>query len=134
MRFNRQRLIFGLYLIVLIAVAELLLDYLKLPGWPAFIILAPYGIGLLAHLLGAQWGQLTYILLVIYAIVAFGEMLPLLFNNHAFMFLTVAALALEGPKPAPWLWMAMAVIGGGILIGGVLLIIRIMRGRHASVQ
>jgi hypothetical protein len=163
MRFNRQRLIFGIYLIVLIAVAELLLGYLNLPEWPAFvalilffiehmdvkkvpnilvgaavgiafIILAPYGIGLLAHPLGAQWGQLTYILLVVYAIVAFGETLPLLFNNYAFMFLTISAVALEGPKPAPWVWMAMVVIGGGILIGGALLIIRVLRDRHAPVE
>jgi hypothetical protein len=39
MQFNRQRLVFGLYLIVLIAVAELLLGYLKLPEWAAFVAL-----------------------------------------------------------------------------------------------
>jgi len=36
-KFNRQRLVFGLYLLVLIAVAELVAGHFKLPAWPAFM-------------------------------------------------------------------------------------------------
>ena len=43
--------------------------------------------------------------------VAFGEMLPLVFNNYAFMYLTVTGLAVHLPEPQPFLWMAVAARG-----------------------
>ena len=36
-KFNRQRLVFGLYLLVLIAAAELVAGHFGLPAWPAFM-------------------------------------------------------------------------------------------------
>jgi hypothetical protein len=161
MRFNRRRLVFGLYLIILIAIAELLTGYLKLPAWPAFValvlffiehmelkrapailvgalvgvalvLLAPAVIGVFARLLGAEWARLAYILLAVYLIVALGEMLPLMFNSFAFMYLTICGLALQTPNPNPYLWAAMAVVGGALLIGGAVLIER-MVGLHAPV-
>lgn len=148
MNFNPQRLIFGAYLIVLIALAELVIGHFALPAWPAFMAMifffaehmdvkkAPhilvggtFGIGLvivaklmvtgLAPLMGLELAKLTFVLVVVYAIVAFGEMLPILFNNYAFMYLTVSGLAAQLPNPKPLLWMAMAAIGGAALIAGV---------------
>jgi hypothetical protein len=155
MKFDKQRLIFGLYLLVLIAAFEIVTGKLHLPAWPAFIAMifffeahmdvkkvpailvgGAFGIALillatpiitaLAPLIGADLGRLVYILALVYAIVAFGEMVPILFNNYAFMYLTVTGIAVQLPKPNPFLWMAMTLVGGAILLGGVVAIGRMM--------
>ena len=160
--FNRQRLIFGLYLLVLIAAAELIAGHFKLPAWPAFmamifffvehmdvkkaphilvggvfgiacILLAKPVVGALAPMLGVEMATLAYILGIVYAIVAFGEMAPMFFNNYAFMYLTVTGLAMHLPQPNPFLWMAIAGIGGGALIAGVVGIVKLM-ARSASTE
>ena len=160
--FNRQRLIFGLYLLVLIAAAELIAGHFKLPAWPAFmamifffvehmdvkkaphilvggvfgiacILLAKPVVGALAPMLGVEMATLAYILGIVYAIVAFGEMAPMFFNNYAFMYLTVTGLAMHLPQPNPYLWMAVAGIGGGALIAGVVGIVKLM-ARSASTE
>lgn len=160
--FNRPRLVFGLYLLVLIAVAELIAGHFKLPAWPAFmamifffvehmdvkkaphilvggvfgiacILLAKPVVAALAPLLGVEIATLAYILGIVYAIVAFGEMAPMFFNNYAFMYLTVTGLAMHLPQPNPFLWMAVAGIGGAALIGGVVGIVKLM-ARSARTQ
>ncbi len=154
-KFNRQRLVFGLYLLVLIAVAELVAGHFKLPAWPAFmamifffvehmdvkkaphilvgaifgiacILLATPIVGALAPVIGVELATLAYILGIVYAIVAFGEMAPMFFNNYAFMYLTVTGVAMHLPQPKPYLWMAIAGIGGGLLIAGVVGIGKLM--------
>jgi hypothetical protein len=154
-KFNRHRLIFGLYLLVLIAAAVLLTAHFKLPAWPAFmamifyfiadmdpkkiphilvggvfgiacILLATPIVTTLAPLLGVEFATLVYILGIVYAIVAFGEMAPMFFNNYAFMYLTVAGLGMQLPEPNPILWMAVAGIGGAVLIAGVIGIGKLM--------
>jgi hypothetical protein len=153
MKFNRPRLILGLYVIALIVVTELVTGYLGLPAWPAFVawvlffgehmnpkrtphiligsaagiglvMLAPIAIGLLAHLIGAEWGRLIYIVAAVYAIFAFGEMIPLVLNYYTFMFFTVAGLALAAPNPNPPLWLLMEAAGGGLLIGATIVAAR----------
>ncbi|HUA89908.1 MAG TPA: hypothetical protein VL994_10760, partial [Steroidobacteraceae bacterium] len=140
-KFSKRRLVFGLYLVVLVAAAELVSGRLHVAAWPAFValvlfflermdprriaeillgallgiallLLAPGAIGLLAHLVGAQWAQLAYILIAVYLIVALHDLLPMFFNSHAFMFLTVGALALGAPAPNPWQWALVALAGG----------------------
>jgi hypothetical protein len=37
MKFNRRRLILGLYVLALIVITELVTGHLKLPAWPAFV-------------------------------------------------------------------------------------------------
>ena len=48
-----------------------------------------------------------------------GALVPLLFNNFAFMYLTVTGIAAQLPEPNPYLWMAITGIGGALLIAGV---------------
>jgi hypothetical protein len=161
MKFNRPRLILGLYVLAFIVVTELVTGHLGLPAWPAFVawvlffaehmnpkraphvligaaagiglvMLAPLVIGLLAHLIGAEWGRLIYILAAVYAIFAFGEMIPLVLNYHTFMFFTVAGLALAAPNPNPQLWLLVEVVGGGLLIGATIVVGRIVGAPGAA--
>ncbi len=161
MKFNRRRLILGLYVLALIVITELVTGHLGVPAWPAFVawvlffgdhmnpkraphiliggaagiglvMLAPIVIGLLAHLIGAEWGRLIYILAGVYAIFAFGELMPLILNNFTFMFLTVAGLALAAPNPNPQLWLLMEAAGGGLLIGATIVVIRIIGATSAA--
>lgn len=152
--FSRRRLVFGLYLIVLVGVAEIVTGRLGLPAWPAFValvlfflehmdvqkiphilvgsllgvgllLLAPAGIGALAHVLSPDWARLAYILIAVYLIVALHDLLPMLFNSYAFMYLTVGGVALATPGPNPYAWALMALVGGGVLILGAIVIGRI---------
>jgi hypothetical protein len=153
--FDRQRLIFGLFLLVPIAAFEIVTGHLHLPAWPAFvamvfffaehmdlkkapailvggvagigaILLARPTIGALAPLLGPDLARLAFILILVYAIVAFGEMFPIVFNNYAFMYLTVTGVAVQLPGANPLLWMAVALVGGGLLIASVVAIGKLM--------
>ncbi len=90
------------------------------------VMLAPPVIGLLAHVIGAEWARLIYILAAVYAIFAFGEMVPLVLNNYTFMFFTVAGLALATPNPDPQLWLLIEAVGGGLLIGATIVAGRII--------
>ncbi len=155
MKFNRRRLILGLYVLALIVITELVTGHLRLPVWPAFVawvlffgehmnpkraphiligaaagiglvMLAPTVIGLLAHSIGAEWGRLIYILAAVYAIFALGEMIPLVLNSHTFMLFTVAGLALTAPHPNPQLWLLIEAVGGALLIGATFVVGRII--------
>lgn len=154
-KFDRQRLIFGLFVLLFIVVTELVTARWKLPAWPAYVawvlffieqmnarkaphilvgaaagiglvLLAPVAIVLLAPILGLEWGRLLYILLAVYAIVAFGEMVPLVLNNYAFLYFTVGGVALQAPDANPVVWLIMGLVGGGSLIAGTMLAGRIM--------
>jgi|SRR5271165_802284 len=161
MKFNRRRLILGLYVLALIVVIELATAHLKLPAWPAFVawvlffgehmnpkraphiligaaagigllLLAPTAIGWLALGLGAEWGRMVYILAAVYAIFAFGEMIPLVLNNYTFMFFTVAGLALATPNPNPYVWLFMEAAGGGFLIGATIIVCKFIGAPAAT--
>src|SRR2546430_1077475 len=73
-----------------------------------------------------------YILAAVYAIFAFGEMIPLVLNNYTSMFFTVAGLALAAPNPNPQLWLLMAAAGGGLLIGATIVVSRIIGAPSAA--
>ena len=155
MKFNRRRLILGLYVLALIVITELVTGYLQVPAWPAFVawvlffvehmnpkraphvligaaagiglvLLAPLVIGWLANFIGAEWGRLIYILAAVYAIFALGEMIPLVLNSHTFMLFTVAGLALTAPHPNPQLWLLIEAVGGALLIGATIVVGRII--------
>ena len=163
MKFDKARLVFGLYLLVLIAAFDMAAEHFHLPTWPAFlsmifffvehmdakkvpsilaggvfgialILLAKPIIGVLAPILGMGFGRLVFVLLLVYSSVSFGEMVPLLINNYAFLYLTVTGLAVTQPNPNPFLWMAMTAVGGALLIGGVMGIGKLMMAQAAAKQ
>ena len=152
--FSRRRLVFGLYLIVLVGLTIIITGRLGLQAWPAFValvlfflehmevkkvphilvgsllgigflLLAPAAIGALAHLFGREWAELAYILIAVYLIVALHDVLPMLFNSYAFMYLTIGGVALATPEPKPLVWALTAVVGGALLILGAIFIGRI---------
>jgi len=154
---RKERLLFGVFLLILIVAIELVLHRFHLPTWPAFMIMifyfethmdksrAPHlilggAVGIVCYMLTAQfveaWGpamgtataRLLCICLAVYAIVAFGEVLPMVFNNYAFMLFLVSGLAanLEGMTPEPWLWLGIQSIGGTIVILAIIGIGKLM--------
>ncbi|MBU0992994.1 MAG: hypothetical protein KJ737_10920 [Proteobacteria bacterium] len=156
-KLSKQRLIFGMFLLVLIVAAEIVLAHLKFPAWPAFmvmifffeshmdikkapsilvggavgilcILLTKYFIMAVAPALGVEVSKLLIICLIVYAIVAFGEILPIVFNNYAFMYFLVSGIAVKVLDPAPnlFLWIGIELVVGVIFIAGIIGIGKIM--------
>lgn len=154
---SKQRLVFGVFLLILIVALELVLHGLHLPTWPAFLVMifffeahmdkgrAPHLIvgglvGILCYLftvefvslagpiMGMAVARLVFICVVVYAIVALGESLPMIFNNYAFMFFLVSGLAARAidQPPQPLLWILVELVGGLVVVGGVLAIGKLM--------
>ncbi|MYM64425.1 hypothetical protein [Pseudomaricurvus sp. HS19] len=155
-RIDKQRLIFGAFLIVLIIAVELLLHQWHLPGWPLFLLMIFFfemhmdrsrahhlicggAVGILCYVatvafVGAaqEWlpvssARLLFICLVVYAIVAFGTVIPAVFNNYAFMFYLISGVAASAGNPAPWLWLGMVVVGGPLLLLAIMAIPKLMQ-------
>jgi hypothetical protein len=160
-KLDPQRLIFGAYLLILIVAAELVFGHLHLPAWPAFMVMifffmehmdgkkiphiviggscgiacliaAKYMVTALAPSLGVEGATILFIVLVVYAIVAFGEIAPKVFNNYAFMYLTVSGVAAKAPDPNPLQWMAIELVGGGALLAGLVAIGKVMAAAHGA--
>jgi uncharacterized membrane protein len=172
-KLNPQRLLFGVFLLVLIVIGEIIFHTFHLPAWPAFMVMifffeahmnlkkAPeilvggmFGLlsvvlaGITIRALTPSMGQfpatVLFVVVAVYAIVAFGEILPIVFNNYAFMYLTVgaavaktqgilAALETKVPgletkigRPNPFLWIAIELVAGGLFIAGIIGILKIM--------
>jgi len=152
---SKDRLIFGVPLIILVALGEIILGKLKLPSWPAFMVMifffeahmdmkkAPnilvgglFGIANLiiikifleaaAPSLGLELTKLIYVIVFVYLIVALGEVVPVIFNNYAFMYFLVAAVAAKGPAPDVFAWMGVELVGGAIFIAAILGIVKIL--------
>ncbi len=116
-KFDSNRLIFGLFLIILVAIGEVVAEALHIPLWPAFMamifflmahgdkktalpILVGGSVGIICLVLtkffvmgvgpsiGMTVAKLIFILFVVYIIVAFGEMIPMLVNIYTFFFFT----------------------------------------------
>ncbi len=165
MHINKQRLIFGLYLLVPIAAAEMVSLHFKLPAWPAFlamiffflgemdvkkvpeiliggffgiafILLAAPIIGALAPSMGLELATTVFVLILVFAIIVLGEALPKVFNNYAFTYLTVTGVAVKvtETKPNPFLWMAIGVVGGALLIASVIGIGKLMQLQAGAKQ
>ena len=147
--FSSHSMLFGLLLVAFIIIFEILLAYLKLPAWPAFMVMifffvvhedtnqiTPILIGGLAGILcvilirefisvlkpaiGIEPAKLIFIGLFVYAIVLFKDALPAIFNSYAFMFFLVGSLAAKMHGTNPFVWMAVEFIVGGIFIVGIL--------------
>jgi hypothetical protein len=147
--FSKQDVLFGFLLVAFIIVFEIILARLKLPAWPAFmvmifffvvhedarltpniligglagiicVILIKKFIAALEPFIGAEAAKLLFIGLFVYSIVLLKDAIPWVFNSFAFMFFLVAALALQTPNPNPYIWMGVEFIVGGIFIVGIL--------------
>jgi hypothetical protein len=147
--FSKQGVLFGFLLVALIIVFEIILARLKLPAWPAFMVMIFFFVvhedakftpniligGLtgiifailikkfivgLEPFMGTEAAKLLFIGLFVYSIVLFKDAIPYIFNSFAFMFFLVAALAGQAPNPNPYIWMGVELIVGGIFIAGIL--------------
>tara|TARA_R110001599_G_scaffold353838_1_gene599672 strand:- start:32414 stop:32953 length:540 start_codon:yes stop_codon:yes gene_type:complete len=154
---KKERLLFGVFVLVLIVIIELTLHHFHLPAWPAIMVMifffvthmeksviphmilgglvgivgymlaAPF-VQATGSLMGAETARLVYICLFVFIIIVFGEMLPVLLNAYGFMFMLISSIAagVEGAEPDPWLWMAVELVGGTLIILGIVGIERLM--------
>jgi hypothetical protein len=147
--FSKQGVLFGFLLVAFIIVFEIILARLKLPAWPAFmvmifffvihedakltpniliggltgiicVILIKKFIVALEPFIGTEAAKLLFIGLFVYSILLLKDAIPWVFNSFAFMFFLVAALASQTPNPDPYIWMGVELILGGIFIAGIL--------------
>jgi hypothetical protein len=154
-KLSKDRLIFGVFLIIVVALVEIISGKLGFPAWPAFMVMifffeahmdikkAPhilvgglFGIvniilikmflGATAASMGLELAMLVYVIVFVYLIVALGEVVSIVFNNYAFMFFLVAAVAAKGPAPNVFVWMGVEVVGGALVIAAILGITKIM--------
>ncbi|MFZ1980670.1 MAG: hypothetical protein WAU61_05130 [Smithella sp.] len=154
-KLSKDRLIFGVFLIIVVALVEIISGKLGFPAWPAFMVMifffeahmdvkkAPHILvgglfGIIniilikmyldatAASMGLELAMLVYVIVFVYLIVALGEIIPVIFNNYAFMFFLVAAVAAKTPAPNVLVWMGVEVVGGAIVIAAVLGIVKIL--------
>jgi len=148
-KFSSHSVLFGFLLVAFIIVFEILLAYLKLPAWPAFMVMICFFIahedtkqvpailigglaGLLCVILshafiaalkpaiGGETAKLLFIGLFVYAIVLFKDVIPAIFNSYAFLFFLVGSLAARASGFNPAVWVAVEFIVGGLFIVGIL--------------
>ena len=98
-----------------------------LVGICAFILTGIF-VKAFAGSLGFMTARLTAICLIVYAIIIFGESIPAVFNNYAFMFFLISGLAagLKDIPPNPYLWMGIELVAGSLIIAGIMGIGRLM--------
>lgn len=154
-KFDKSRLILGVLLIILIAITDFIMDHAQLPTWPAFmvmifffeahmdkkkaadimvgglfgmvnLIIIKVFLGLVGPSMGMEYAKILYVLIFVYAIVAFGEIIPVLFNNYAFMFFLITALAARTPNFNLFVSMGVEVVLGGIFIIAILGMVKVV--------
>ena len=154
---SKDRLIFGVFLLILIVIIDLVLHHFHLPNWPAFLvmifffethmnpktahhiiiggiagicslILTGIFVGALAASIGPLTAKLIAVCVIVYAIIVFGEAIPMVFNNYAFMFFLVSGLAstVKDPEPNPYVWMGITLIAGTLIIIAIMGIGKLM--------
>lgn len=154
-KLDKNRLILGVLLIILIAITDLIMDHAKLPTWPAFMVMifffeahmdkkkaaniivgGLFGmvnliiikafLGAVGPSIGMEYAKILYVVIFVYAIVALGEIIPILFNNYAFMFFLITALAATTPNFNLFVSMGVEVVLGGIFILAILGMVKIV--------
>lgn len=149
--FNTQKIATGVLLVGFILLLEWLLHHFSLPTWPVFMVMVlmflkhqdpketpnilvggAFGIAnliilkqwmmLTAASLGPWGSSIAYVGIFVFCIVLFMDVLPILFNSHAFMYFLVAALAMSTPAPNPILWIGCEIVGGLVVVGGLMVV------------
>jgi len=150
-KLDKNRLIFGVMLLVLIAVGEVVLHKVNVPAWPVFLVMVFFFlahmdkkvapniiIGAIAGILcmiiarpvvatispvtGLQLARLLCIMGVVAAIILFREMVPMVFNDYFFAYFLISGLASKAYPPRPNPIVWIAVT----LVGGTILILAIL--------
>jgi hypothetical protein len=146
---SKEGILFGFLLVAFIIVFEIILARMKLPAWPAFMVMIFFFVahedpkltpniliggltGILCVILveefittfgpviGAEAAKLFFIGLFVYSIVLFKDAIPYIFNSYAFMFFLVSALAAREADPNPYVWMGVELVVGGIFIAAIM--------------
>jgi len=152
---DKNRLIFGVFLVILVAAAFVIMGHFKLQSWPAFLVMIcffethmdkqkiphilagglfgminlliiKYFVQFLAPYLGIEISVLLYMLIFIYAIIGFGESVPILLNNYAFLFFTIVGVVYKLPDFNFFQLIAIQLFGGAIFIAAILGIIKLV--------
>jgi hypothetical protein len=150
---NRYNVFYGILLVALIIIGEVGIYYLKMPGWPMFAALVLFFLGhlevknipaifigglvgiicsvllsyliiLLDPILGNFIPTLIFIGTFVFLIVLYKDVFPWVFNSYAFMFFLMTGMA-RGDA-APSVLAVIMLLGGGFMIGGTLIINKIM--------
>jgi hypothetical protein len=155
-KFDKVRLLFGLFLLPVVAIGSIIAHVIEIPAWPAFLvmifffmvqrdkkqipnimvgtafgILMIYPMGILIKIFEGTFSTFTvglvYILVFIIAIIVFGEMVPIILNNYAFLAMLVTIVEMGRPdRVHPLKLLAMEVVGGALFIGAILGIVKIL--------
>jgi hypothetical protein len=155
-KLDRVRLLFGLFLLPVVAVGSIIAHVVEIPAWPAFIvmifffmvqrdkkqipnimvgvafgILMIFPLGFLIKILEGTFSTfavgLAYILVFIAAIIIFGEMVPIILNNYAFVAMLVTIVEMNAKvRVHPLKLLAMEIVGGALFIGAILGIVKIL--------
>jgi len=155
-RFDKGRFLFGLMLIPVIALGSTIAHIFNIPAWPAFIIMiffflshmdkklipnmvvgGAFGIlliiplGILIKTFGESYGihvvVLCFTLAFVFAIIAFGEIVPIIFNNYAFLAMLITGVEMTYVvKVHPFKLVAVELIGGLMFIYAITGIVKIL--------
>lgn len=72
----------------------------------------------LAPSMGEQGAATLLLFVVLFLIFVGGAFVPIMFNNVAFAYLTIAAIDMGSITANATSWIVMLLVGGGILVGG----------------
>lgn len=155
-KLDKIRLLFGLFLLPVVAIGSILAHLVEIPAWPAFLvmifffmvqrdkkqipnimvgvafgILMIFPLGFLIKMLEGSFSTFTvglvYILVFVAAIIIFGEMLPIILNNYAFIAMLVTIVEMNAKvRVHPLKLLAMEIVGGAFFIGAILGIVKIL--------
>lgn len=151
--FKKETLIAALIIAAWVVVTLLVLGIFKVKsGWPAFLTLLfffesgakienlknifcgavvglllagglPFAVKALVPSLGLEPAILLVVFIIIFLIVALGDVAHMFFNNYAFVYFTIASIF---PKQATLEWIIVTVLGGLFFSGGSIGLIKLL--------
>ncbi len=152
-RLSKEKVIAGLIVAFWLVVTLVILSKFGISqGWPAFLTLLfffesgaktanlknifvgaavglllgaamPVVAGALAPALGLEPALLLVVFVIVFLIIALGDVAHMFFNNYAFCYFTVATIFHEQSTLE---WLAVLILGGIFFTGGILAIIKLV--------
>ena len=152
-RLSKEKVIAGLIVAFWLVVTLVILSKFGISqGWPAFLTLLfffesgaktanlknifvgaavglllgaamPVVAGALAPALGLEPALLLVVFVIVFLIIALGDVAHMFFNNYAFCYFTVATIF---PEQSTLEWLAVLILGGIFFTGGILAIIKLV--------